>query len=48
MLLRAAHLARLYDRPVHAVLQRIRIGEHVIPRADGPPERAITEVILSY
>ena len=47
-LLNAAHLARMYDRPVHAVLNRIRMPEHVIPHGGGPPERAVTEVILSY
>ena len=38
-----------------AALERAReqlgntfMREHVIPHADGPPERAITEVILSY
>ena len=48
ILLNAAHLARMYDRPVRAVLNRIRMPEHVIPHGGGPPERAVTEVILSY
>ena len=48
ILLNAAHLARVYDRPVHAVLNRIRMREHVIPHADGPPEWAVIEIILGY
>jgi hypothetical protein len=66
----------VYDRAVHAVVNRIRLREplddvalraaqralertrvqlgntfmreHVIPHADGPPERTITKVVLSY
>jgi hypothetical protein len=38
-----------------AALERTReqlgntfMRKHVIPRADGPPDRAVTEVVLSY
>jgi hypothetical protein len=38
-----------------AALERTReqmgntfMREHVIPRADGPPEREVTDVVLSY
>ncbi len=45
----------LDDAALEAALERTReqlrnafMREHVIPHADRPPERAITEVILSY
>jgi hypothetical protein len=38
-----AALERTRERLGNAFMRK-----HVIPRAEGPPERAVTEVILSY